>query len=255
MGAKWLLPSTRPKSQIIIITASCTSEKCKITRPPDGTIHPENLVRMPRTVSMPDSKNLDRQTDGTTENVKLSSQYKSPGYKELSNAKAYEFSFVFLRFWINTWLMPHTNVKVAQNYPNIRYLLLPTTVHCFYLRLGLSPSPVVGPADPPPSLGSGHRSARPAQTRSWAPSSVSGRRRRPCPRRPVSRPVRPRRRRRRRRHPPTTSWSPSPSSWPGSSSRRKSSTTWSRSSTATRAANNDVSERGRRPDQTLCRCV
>ena len=44
--------------------ASRTLEKCKSTRPPVGSIHPENLVQMPRTISTPDSWNLDRQTEG-----------------------------------------------------------------------------------------------------------------------------------------------------------------------------------------------
>ena len=53
--------------------ASCTTEKYKITRPPGGSIHPENLVRMPCIVFTPDSSKLDRQTDrGTAENVNLS---------------------------------------------------------------------------------------------------------------------------------------------------------------------------------------
>ena len=64
--------------------ASRTLEKCKSSRPPGGSIHPANLVRMPRTVSTPDSRKLVRQTDrGTTENANLilSPQYKSPEYK------------------------------------------------------------------------------------------------------------------------------------------------------------------------------
>ena len=44
--------------------ASCTPEKYKIPRPPDGYIHPENLVRMHCTVFTPDSRKLDRQTEG-----------------------------------------------------------------------------------------------------------------------------------------------------------------------------------------------
>ena len=44
--------------------ASCTPEKYKITRPPDGSIHPENLVRMHCTVFTPDSRKLDRQAEG-----------------------------------------------------------------------------------------------------------------------------------------------------------------------------------------------
>ena len=44
--------------------ASCTPEKYKITRPPVGSIHPENLVRMHCTVFTPDSRKLDRQTEG-----------------------------------------------------------------------------------------------------------------------------------------------------------------------------------------------
>ena len=45
----------------------------------------------------------DRQTDRQREGRQKmpSPQYKSPKYKELSYAKAYELSFVFLRFWIN----------------------------------------------------------------------------------------------------------------------------------------------------------
>ena len=43
--------------------APCTPEKYKITRPPVGSIHPENLVRMHCTVFTPDSRKLDRQTD------------------------------------------------------------------------------------------------------------------------------------------------------------------------------------------------
>ena len=78
--------------------ASRTFEKCKSTRPPGGPIHPENLVPMPRTVSTPESRNLDTQTDRQTENANLYPQHKSPEYKELSNTKAYEFYFVFLRF-------------------------------------------------------------------------------------------------------------------------------------------------------------
>ena len=46
-----------------VLRASHTLEKCKSTRPPGGSIHPENLVPMPRTVSTPESRNLDRQTD------------------------------------------------------------------------------------------------------------------------------------------------------------------------------------------------
>ena len=44
--------------------ASCTPEKYKIPRPPVGSIHPENLVRMPCTVFTPESRKLDRQTEG-----------------------------------------------------------------------------------------------------------------------------------------------------------------------------------------------
>ena len=44
--------------------ASRTPEKYKSTRPPGGSIHPENLVQIPRTVSTPESRNLDRQTEG-----------------------------------------------------------------------------------------------------------------------------------------------------------------------------------------------
>ena len=51
-----------------------------------------------------DAKNQDKGRDRQIENANLYSQYKSPEYaeyKEPSNAKAYEFPFVFLRFWIS----------------------------------------------------------------------------------------------------------------------------------------------------------
>ena len=39
--------------------AMCPPEKGKHTHPPGGSMHPESLVQMPRTVLLPDAKNLD----------------------------------------------------------------------------------------------------------------------------------------------------------------------------------------------------
>ena len=120
--------------------ASYTPEKYKITRPPVGSIHPENLVRMLCTVFTPDSRNLDRQTEGreggreggpTTENANLSPQYKSPEYKEPSYAKAYEFSFVYLRFWtrcppaVRSW----RRAKIVGNLCEVYHFALLSLVH------------------------------------------------------------------------------------------------------------------------------
>ena len=82
--------------------ASCTPEKCKNIRPPDGSIRPENLTQMSRTVFTPDSRMLDGRTNIILKNcqrIALVSKKKSPELKKHSNAKALESPFAFLRFW------------------------------------------------------------------------------------------------------------------------------------------------------------
>ena len=55
-------------------------------------MHPENSARMPRTVFLPDAKNHDKGRDRQKMSTYVYPQYKSPEYKEPSNAKAYALS-------------------------------------------------------------------------------------------------------------------------------------------------------------------